>query len=235
MSLKYLPLLAAIAIASPAHAIHVNMTDFKFGAPASVEMTGRDGSPSYDGTAGQFLGNLGGSAPAAQAGPLLRASIAAAVSPESFTAWCAELTQSFNFGVDYDYTEQLGNSYFGDKKTADLSRLFTAAQGFVVDSRTSAAMQSGIWEIIYEKGPVYGLDSGNFTGRPELESDLAAFGIINGYLANLSQYDTSYQIEALVNGEHQDFLVATIPEPETWALFVAGLAAMSLLKRRRKA
>ncbi|MDQ6628546.1 MAG: PEP-CTERM sorting domain-containing protein [Pseudomonadota bacterium] len=235
MSSKYVPLLALLAIAGPAHAINVNMTGFEFGGADSVAMTGTDGSPSYEGAAGPFVGGVSGPVEAPRAALSARTAISAALSPQSITAWCAELTQSFSFGVNYEYAEQLGNSYFGDKKAADLSRLFTAAQGFVVDSGTSAAMQAGIWEIIYEHGAVYGLDSGNFRGAPELQSDLAAFSTINGFLANLSRYDASYHIEVLVNGEHQDFLVATIPEPETWGLFAAGLAAMSLWRRRRKA
>ena len=52
---------------------------------------------------------------------------------------------------------------------------------------------------------------------------------------NLGQYAANYKIDVLTNNVAQDFLVATIPEPETWALLGAGLGVIGLLRRRRKA
>ena len=160
---KFLPLFGALLVAGPASAISVNMSDFSFGSPTSVKMQGTDGSPSYEGAAGRFDGGFvsGESASAA-----LRLT-AAPAAPDSFVAWCAELTQTFNFGVTYQYEQTSGVSYFGATKATDLSRLFTAAQGFVVDRFTSAAMQAGIWEIIYEHGPSFSLTGGTFMGAPE--------------------------------------------------------------------
>jgi len=233
MSLKYLPLVGALAIAGQAGAKTINMTDFQFGPPVTVDMTNTAEGPSYDGIAGAFQGD---EVAVPVVGALLRSSVAlSAVDPASFTAWCAELTQSFSFGVTYDYTQVSGTSYFTGQKAADLSRLFTATHGIVFDSSTSAAMQAGIWEIIYEKGTAYGFATGNFTGVPEKAGDQAAFDTINGYLTHLSDYKADYRIDVLTNGDHQDFLVATIPEPETWALLVAGLGVLGLLKRRRRA
>ena len=138
---KLLPLLGALLLAGPASAITINMSDFTFGAPASVDMEGSDGSPSYEGSAGQFTGGVVDGAAATAS---LRLELAQAAAPASFVAWCAELTQTFSFGVAYEYEQVSGASYFGATKAADLSRLFTAAQGFVVDKFTSAAMQAGI-------------------------------------------------------------------------------------------
>ena len=55
---KFLPLFGALLLAGPASAITVNMSDFTFPAPASVDMEGSDGSPSYEGSAGQFTGGV---------------------------------------------------------------------------------------------------------------------------------------------------------------------------------
>jgi len=228
---KFLPLVGALLLASPASAITVNMNDFTFGAPASVDMQGSDGSPSYEGSAGQFTGGVVDGLAAASS---LRLELAQAAAPSSFVAWCAELTQSFSFGVAYEYQQVSGDSYFGAAKTADLSRLFTAAQGFVVDKFTSAAMQAGIWEIIYEHGPSFSLTGGTFKGAPEEAAGQGAFDVINGFLMNLGAYKADAHIDVLQNGEHQDFLVATIPEPETWMLLGMGLGVVGLLKRRRQ-
>ena len=157
-----------------------------------------------------------------------------AAAPTSFVAWCAELTQTFSFGVSYEYSPVSGVAYFGAQKATDLSRLFTAAQGFVVDSLTSAAMQAGIWEIIYEHGPSFSLTGGTFKGAPEDAAGQGAFNVVNGFLMNLGSYNAAARIDVLQNGEHQDFLVATIPEPETWMLLGMGLGVVGLLRRRRR-
>jgi len=229
---KFLPLFGALLLAGPASAITVNMNDFTFGAPASVDMEGTDGSPSYDGAAGQFTGGVVDGLAASSS---LRLELAQAAAPSSFVAWCAELTQTFSFGIAYEYQQVTGVSYFGAAKSNDLSRLFTAAQGFVVDRFTSAAMQAGIWEIIYEHGPSFSLTGGTFKGAPEEAAGQNAFNTVNGFLMNLAAYKADARIDVLTNGEHQDFLVATIPEPETWMLFGMGLGVVGLLRRRRQA
>jgi len=227
---KFLPVIGALLLAGPASAITVNMNDFSFGSPASVDMQGTDGSPSYEGAAGQFTGGVvGGQANASS----LRLELTEAA-PSSFVAWCAELTQTFSFGVVYEYDQVSGASYFGAAKAANLSRLFTAAQGFVVDKFTSAAMQAGIWEIIYEQGPSFSLTGGTFKGAPEDAAGQGAFNVVNGFLMNLGGYAAAARIDVLQNGEHQDFLVATIPEPETWMLLGMGLGLVTVLRRRRR-
>lgn len=233
MSLKYLPLIGTLALAAPAHAITINMSGFFFGSSINVDMIGTSGSPSYDGAAGEFLG--GSTVTESLARPLSLLALPTD-SSASFTAWCAELTQSFSFGTPYDYSQVSGSSYFG-ARSSDLSRLFTAAaqNHFLVDSRTSGALQAGIWEIIYEKGSSYSLTGGTFKGTAENPADQGALDTVNGYLTNLSSYHADYRIDVLANGIQQDFLVATIPEPESWALLAAGLGVIGLLRRRRAA
>ena len=231
MSLKYLSLVTALAAASPASAITLNMSDFTYGSPTTVAVTGTDGAPSYEGAAGEFTGSV--ITDALMAGPLAALALTSG-SPESFTAWCGELTQTFSFGETYVYSQMTGVAAYGSVKATELSQLFTAAQGFVVDSRTSAAMQAGIWEILYENGQSFSLTGGNFTGHAGNAADQAALDVVDGFLANLSGYQATYHIDVLASDDHQNFIVATVPEPETWALLVAGLGAIGVLRRRRK-
>jgi len=228
---KCLPLLGALAVAGPASAVTVNMDGFKLGA-ADVVMTGTEGlSPSYEGQAGEFSGTFEEPLSGAQS---LRLVTLVAAAPTSFVAWCAELTQTFSFGVAYEYSQVSGVDYFGAQKAGNLSRLFTAAQGFVVDNLTSAAMQAGIWEIIYETDPSFSLTGGKFKGAPETPAGQPAFDIVNGFLLNLGTYQANARIDVLSNGAQQDFLTATtVPEPETWLLFGLGLGMVGVLRRRR--
>ena len=178
----------------------------------------------YSGAAGRFMGTtVDTSAPLAA--PL----------PTSFTGYCGELTQVFSFGVDYnDYTKVTGASDYGAQKAIDLSRLFTAFAGSVVDSATSAAMQAGIWEVIYEQGPSYDLTSGNFQLAPQSTTFMSAFNQVNGVLANLSSYSASYRIDVLQSPDHQDFVSGAIPEPGTWTMLAGGLAMLGFMAVRRR-
>jgi PEP-CTERM motif len=227
MSMKYLPLVGALAIAGPAFGITVNMTDFTYTPPSVVTVNdANNAANNYGGVAGQFSGAMGSAAGSA-------ARSASATAGASFTAYCVELSQNFAFGVTYDYTMVSGVSYFGADKASDLSRLFFAAQGFVVDGITSAALQAAIWEVVYETGASYDLGSGSFTGS----GNAGAFATVNSFLENLDSYsDAYYQLGVLVNAQRQNFVVPTpVPEPGTWALMAAGLGALGFMARRRKA
>ena len=232
---KFLPIVAALAVATPASAITVNVSDFFFGSPADVTMNNAlvHDQTNYSGAAGAFMGSFADSSLASSA---RQSTLAAAAAPTSFIAWCVDLFQTFNFNTPYtDYSLVSPTSLFGAQKSDALSRLFTAAQGFAVDNQTSAALQAGIWEILYESGTGYGFKSGTYTGSAEDASGQAAFDQVDFYLTHLGMYGADASIEILHSDNEQDFLVATIPEPETWMLFGLGLGALGVLRRRARA
>ena len=234
MNLKCLPLLGVLCAAtSPAFAITVNLTDFSYTDPAGVAITDTaNPANNYNGLAGRFTGSLSETAAATAPGAAFAST--SAVTPGSFTAYCAELTQSFNFNVNYEYSSATGLAYFGAQKATDLSRLFSAYNGSVINSATSAAMQAGIWEIIYQQGVSYDLTAGNFQISPTDPSDALAFGAVNTVLKNLSSFGAYYDINVLTNAANQDFVIGSIPEPGTWALLAGGLGLIGLMARRRK-
>jgi len=239
MSPKLLLLVAALTLAGAANAVTVNLTDFNFGPPVNAKIDGTGGSPSYNGSAGAFIGTQTDAPPV----DAKRSSITA-TSPTSFVAWCAELTQSFSFGVSYEYALVDGSTYhFGNllsdpnnHRSTDLSRLFTAAaaNNFVFDSAGSAAFQAGIWEIIYEHDVGYSFLTGTLRGAASDPANQTAFNTVNGFLTTLGTYVAGYHIDVLTNDAQQDFLVASVPEPETWAMLVGGLGMIGFLRRRRK-
>jgi hypothetical protein len=154
----------------------------------------------------------------------------------SFAAFCIELDAGFLSPL----SGALGS--LGAKADA-LSQLFTGAgwsswdyanDGVASDDKVKiAALQVGVWEIIYDT--TFDLSTGSFTVGA---GDQAAYGdLISGWmkagnpgLGNsifaLSDADTG------ANVNQQDVLIA-VPEPSTYALMIAGLGAVGFVARRR--
>lgn len=158
----------------------------------------------------------------------------------SFTSFCVDLYDHISFGQTYsDYTAVPGSAHAwtNPNADADLSRLFTSYGAVSTASSTnSAAFQTAVWEIAYETSGSYDLAAGNarFTG------DAGSISQASIWLANLGTIDgvdlTVLESVATRNGPgHQDVVFSTaVPEPGTYALTAAGLAAMAFVSRRRK-
>jgi hypothetical protein len=154
------------------------------------------------------------------------------------TFWCFELTQFFNFGVEYmDYTELPASN-------PDLARLFEEVGGAAGATSTlvnSVAFQLAVWEIRYETTtlPNYSLTPGPGSGNFYATSaDPAAVAQANTWLQNLPLTST-YTVSLLHSDNEQDFIYATrplrqeLPEPSPLPLLGLGAAAIMFSMRRR--
>jgi hypothetical protein len=144
------------------------------------------------------------------------------------TFFCAELTQTFSFGVSYNYSMGI----LGGTTGTQLGQLFTEAYGLITDSQTSAAFQLAVWEILFDTD----LNLSNPSGFHVTSGNGTTVGIAQGWLNNLGA-DT-YDIFLLQNGQHQDFVTGVpvppfqVPEPAPLMLLGGALLAMFLVRRR---
>ena len=211
MTLKTLVLAATIACAAPAFADTVNLTGFTFNPASPVTVS----APGYSGSAGQFSGTLNGN---------------------SFTTYCTDLLQSFNFNVSYtDYSVVSGSVAWGAARSLAMDQLVSAIYqaSWPMDADQSAWAQAAVWEVLNETSGTYGFNTGTFTAT-SADAGVQAYLTNNNNWALLPSYTVTHHVDQLYSRSHQDFMVVTeVPEPGTYAMLLAGLAGMGFVARRR--
>jgi len=203
----------AASLVAPASAATLNLTGYANGGPSSVSVA----SPSYSGGAGQFQGTLDGNA---------------------FKTFCAEIGQDFNFNTTYTYSIISGTTAWTNPVYLGLSRLVTwlaANPTFNNTPDKSAAMQSAVWEVIYETSGTYDLLGGTFKVlNTSPAGTRAAVNTLNGEWGNINTTLPTLFADKLTNANRQDFLLTTpVPEPEAFAMMLAGLGLVGAIARRR--
>jgi hypothetical protein len=153
----------------------------------------------------------------------------------SFEAYCVDLYQHIAFGETYtDYGAPGTSHVFANSHAyADLGRLYATA-GVVNNAVSEAAFQIAVWEIAYETtaGP-YDLAHGSATFSGGTADSSGALTLASSWLAGLSN-GAHPSIVVMESTGHQDMIYAPVPEPETYALLLAGLGAMGFVARRRR-
>ena len=152
----------------------------------------------------------------------------------SFVSFCNDLYQTLSFGGGISGYTAIDSGVFAFQNptaSVDLNKLFTAFGGVsTANSTNSAAFQVAVWEIVYETSGSYNLTSGNAS----FSGDAAAIATAAGWLGALGSVD-AVDVTVFHSDANQDVVSSSpIPEPGTYAMMAAGLAAMGFVSLRRR-
>jgi hypothetical protein len=166
----------------------------------------------------------------------------------TFMAWCVDIYHRLNTGSGgSSYTFRTAEQFYGAGSSTigrlerlasyvvdnDGNALTNTLQSALTGAFQSAAFQLAVWEIVNEATSTLNVNSPDFyvSGGSSNVRQLA-----NTWLTN-SQTWSRTQTFGIWEGPNttQDLAVfAPIPEPETYAMIIAGLGLMAFVVRRRR-
>jgi hypothetical protein len=216
-------MVGAVALATmawcalPASAANVDFLGFTNGSKTvTFSLTAPNVANSGTVSAGGFLTTLNG-------GP-------------SFETFCVDVYQTINFAdpaySNYSLVAGSAHAFANPNANADLGRLYAEAHA-LTDAKSEAAFQIAVWEITYETTGSYNLATGSATFTGGSAATDGSLALATTWLAALGNAPSN-GVMVLESREHQDVIFAPVPEPETYALMVAGLMATAFVTRRRE-
>lgn len=158
----------------------------------------------------------------------------------SFEAFCVELGQGHALSSAGLQTYTIGS--FTGTQAQQLQGLFSSSYASVDTAQEKAAFQTAIWEITHESTGTLSATSGSFgfqylSETSTLAEDSSFASLVDSYLQAAQTYTGSslYTLTKLSNGSYQDLVtVSSVPEPESYALLLAGLGVVGFVARRRQ-
>ena len=152
----------------------------------------------------------------------------------SFAAWCVDIYSLLNTSSSgTSYTLTPGTEFFGGSQVTALERLASQHLASISTVTDSGAFQLAVWEIVYESSGTYDLGSGNFQIASASGNALAT---ANAWLSALGDSTPTLTLAVWTSSSSQDLAVfsAPIPEPEVYAMLLAGLGLMGFVVNRRR-
>lgn len=171
----------------------------------------------------------------------------AAPAGSSFMAWCVDIRHLLNTGSS-NYSLENGAAFLGSAVATQLERLAsyvvandgnaatTTLQSALTGNRQSAAFQLAVWEVVNEGSAAsYNVNSGDFYVS---SGDSSVRQLANDWLTGTTAWTgpstQSLNIWSGPNSTQDLGVFAPIPEPETYAMLLAGLGLMGFVARRRR-
>jgi len=157
-------------------------------------------------------------------------------SGESFIAYCIQPSEGNGRALR---TQTYAVESFTGAQAQQLQALFSTSYAGLTTHDDKAAFQLALWELMLETGNTFSVSGGSFQLLGSDATSLAVSTQANSFLSQAMSYQgpALYSLTKLTHGNLQDLVVATplnaVPEPESYALLLAGLGIVGMVARRR--
>ena len=155
---------------------------------------------------------------------------------ESFVAYCIQPSEGNGRALR---NQTYAVESFTGEQAQHLQALFSTSYAGLSTHDDKAAFQLAVCELMLETGNTFSVTGGSFKVLGGDAASLAASTQANSFLAQALAYQgpALYSLTKLTHGSLQDLVVATplaaVPEPESYAMLLAGLGIVGLVARRR--